>query len=474
MIGPFMTYRALLTGLAFGAFLAASPAVAQNRDNDVVIRQDGTDNSAVIDQSGLGNLAGSDDVPMFQTGIFNAIDIDQVGDGNTIGLTAPGLEQLGRQNTRDIHNEAVIEQRSNNNVVGSVVQRSLGSVVNGANRLTIRQTTGDGNAVNSVRQIQEDGEQSQTATIEQTGRGNLIDRVEQRSNDLGNDGENVITVKITGSRNGQLALSGFALRPQVADSSFLQEADTMDPSVYGNKIDFLVTGNDNRFGMRQGGRMNRMIGITVNGNDNQLGLRQDGTENDIQMDVIGGDGNEVGIDQIVTNTAVVDLIDDAGETSDDNRVHVFQQGRNTLEVTIEGDLNAVEFRQDYASGMGGENEALADILGHNNFADVTQEGSNLFDLTIAGDDNTSTGLSGAASLGGQRAGVFAQRGIGNDMGIEVRGNANATAATQTGDRNFAVAMVMGNVNQAAILQDGDDNIARLRQNGTGNIAGIYQ
>ena len=276
-------------------------------DNDAVVDQVGTDNEARIEQVGSFNRAGSDEEPLFQDGIFNDLDIFQQGNNNSVGLTDPGLSQTGRQNTDQTFNKILIEQTSDANTVGSISQTSEGSVVNGANTLTIRQGGGGNNLVEVVRQTQQDGEAAQFATVEQTGSFNRIALIDQLANSNAFDEDNVITVRMTGVRNGQNGLSDYAAQPSVTDSSIVQEGGNGDGRSNGNRVDILFTGDDNRFGIRQGGRMNDVGFITVNGDANQLGLRQDGTENDISIAPIEGDDNNIGIDQLGTNIAQVSL-----------------------------------------------------------------------------------------------------------------------------------------------------------------------
>ncbi|QUJ77780.1 hypothetical protein KDD17_07510 [Sulfitobacter albidus] len=453
------------------AFAATSAQAQSNRDNDVLINQIGSDNSAIITQAGIRNLAGSDADPMLQDGIYNALTISQTGTDNTIGLTLPGILQIGRRNTPGIFNTIDLLQNSDENAVGSIEQISEGSVVNGANALTVIQQNGDRNLLRAVRQVQESGEAAQRASVTMTGADNIIDRVEQRSNDTGREGPNEIDVNILGSNNGRLALSGFAAEPSLADSSIVQEADTVDPGIYGNKIILDIIGDDNRFGLRQGGRMNDMGRLVLNGNRNQIGFRQDGTENNIQMAVVEGDDNEIGIDQIVTNIAQVDLIG----LSNANRIYAFQQGTNMLEVRIEGDTNTLRTRQDYLSGTGGDNDATVTMTGNLNFADLEQLGDNVFSLAIAGDRNNAGGpFSGAAASGALTPGVFSQIGAGNVFSGVVTGSDNLMAAAQTGNANTITALVAGDSNQAAFVQMGNANIAFLDQNGSGNVAGVYQ
>ncbi|MEQ6249440.1 hypothetical protein ABMC89_11175 [Sulfitobacter sp. HNIBRBA3233] len=473
-----MSYRSIALSAVAGLVLASAAQAQSNRENDVLIDQIGTDNSAIINQTGQRNLAGSIVQPMVQDGIFNSLDITQTGLDNQIGRIGRGLFQFGRRNTSVIFNEITIIQDSDLNILGSVVQRSRGAVTNGANTLSITQQGGNRNRINAVRQIQEAGEQGQRATVVMTGRRNLIAWVEQLSNDTGIDDSNEIDVTIVGSNNGRLSLSGFAAEPSLLDSSIVQEGDTVDTQVHGNKINLLIVGDDNRFGLRQGGRKNSMGLLTINGDENQIGLRQDGTENNIQMSVIEGDGNEVGIDQIVTNTASVNLIG----FSNDNRIYAFQQGTNEVTATVEGNRNTLRNVQDYLSGQGGNNLATMDVFGNLNFADLEQLGGgigafgdNIFSLEIIGDRNNAGGpLLGAASRGGLTPGFFRQSGSGNEMAFTVAGSDNLFAAAQTGDANALTAVISGEANQAAVVQIGSYNVASLIQSGSGNNAGIYQ
>ena len=263
-----------MVALLASLVVATAGHAQSNRDNDVLIDQIGTDNSAIITQQGQVNLAGSDTQPMVQDGIFNALTIFQRGLNNTVGLTYPGVFQFGQLNTTTTFNQITLSQDSDDNKIRSIYQVSLGSIVNGANTLTITQETGGRNLINSVRQIQESGQAAQRATVVQTGRDNIIDRVEQRANDTGLYGPNEIDVNILGSNNGRVGLSGFAGVPIVSDSSILQEADTVDPGIYGNKVFLDIIGDDNRFGIRQGGRKNDVGRLAINGDQNQLGLRQ--------------------------------------------------------------------------------------------------------------------------------------------------------------------------------------------------------
>lgn len=458
--------------LACALLLCASSGFAQgNFKNEAVIDQIGTDNRALIDQIGRGNRAGSDSMPMQQEGIFNTRDITQQGRNNAVGLEGPGLRQYGLLNDRTLFNTIFILQKSDGNSVGSVFQESRGSNANGVNELSVTQETADRNRVGSVIQIQEAGQAAQSAEIVQSGVRNSITRIEQYSNDSGVEGPNEIDVLISGTNNGGRTLEGFALRPSLSDSAIVQEADgTVDVSVHGNQIGLTIFGDENRFGLRQGGRMNVIGPVFIEGDMNQLGLRQDGTSNRIWMAVVLGDRNEIGVDQLVSNTATVDLIGH----SDDNRIYAFQQGDNTLLARIDGDENTLVTVQDYDARAGYRKQAEIAISGSRNLVDLEQLGANMFDLLLDGSGNNMGTLFGDADHELLTAGYFRQKGAGNSMKLTVAGGDNQMGAKQAGLSNSIQARVRGEANQTAFVQLGDANRAVARQNGQNNSAGVFQ
>ncbi|WP_102108657.1 hypothetical protein [Oceaniglobus roseus] len=461
------------TSLACIALALAAPslALAQSNDSSVFIGQDGRDNAAAIAQNGDTNQAGSDAVPMRQQGLYNDISILQSGLSNSIGLTAPGVFQLGEFTTATTHNSIDIEQRTNDNVVGSVVQRALGAVPHGANALVVRQAIGEANVLNSVNQTQEAGEARQEAMVEQFGLRNVVDRVEQFANSVDRLEQNYIRITMEGNFNGRLSLEGYAAIPDTADSSILQQAESEDSKANGNIADLLIYGDDNRFGIRQGGRLNTTGLLTLSGDANQIGLRQDGTENDISVAAIDGDGNNIGVDQYGTNVVTLDLIGQSGS----NGVLVRQQGTNRLSAQIEGNRNTITGDQDYDAGLGGQNEATVGVTGSDNAAHLAQRGSNLFVLGVTGDQNNAAGLlSPEARALGLEAGYFTQTGSGNAATMTVEGDRNLFATSQTGLANIFFLDVQGNDNEAALLQASSGNTASVRQRGSENVALIRQ
>lgn len=464
-------------GLVFGV----AQAVAQSTSgNDAAVDQIGRDNTAYIDQVGGFNRAGSDDRPLLQDGIFNDIEIIQQGLANSIGLSAPGLTQTGRSNTSLIFNRISIEQTSNNNTVGSVTQTLQGSVANGANTLLIEQDGDGSNTIETVRQTQQDGQAAQRATVVQEGRYNRVALIDQLANSNAFDEDNVITLRITGVRNGQVGLSGYAAIPDVINSGIIQQAGTGDIRSNGNRVDLLITGDDTRFGIRQAGRMNDVGFITIAGNSNQIGLRQDGTENDIVIgDPIEGDDNAIGIDQLGTNTVTLSLEaltrTPGTPQSDRNAIFIRQDGTNTVTFALEGDDNDFRIDQDFDGwGRGSSNTASVSVFGNQNIGRITQFGENDIVIEFTGDDNNRLAFGPNAALPGVTAGDFVQDGIANRAAITVRGDVNRIGTQQIGSDNAIVAVIMGKSNQAAIAQTGRANVAEMYQTGQGNSARIVQ
>lgn len=469
-----------MSGLVTGLVLVAGSAQAQaTSNNDAVVEQLGRDNSARIEQAGGLNRAGADGNPMIQDGIFNDLDILQNGFGNTIGLGASGLVQIGRENTVTIFNRIGIVQQADDNTIESVQQISRGSVVNGANSLTIRQA-GDGeHIVETARQEQLSGQAAQFADITQEGRGNRIALIDQFANSVAQNEPNRITVVMRGVGNGTEALTGYADIPVTSDNGLIQEGGTVDGRSNGNFIDLLIVGDGNGFGVRQAGRMNSVGFITISGNENQLGLRQDGTENDISLAPIEGNDNIIGVDQLGTNTARIDLdtiaAQPVGTRSDGNEILVTQFGTNTVTVRVAGDTNDFTVNQGFDGSLGGNNTAEILLNGDNNLGRLTQRGDNSFVLSVVGSDNNNVGgFTGDAATGMSIPGEFRQAGAGNDARISVTGEGNRFASRQNGTENTLSATVNGNANQFSLSQNGIGNIARILQSGHDNNVRVIQ
>lgn len=464
----------LATRLLSATALAILPASALYAADDNVahIDQIGADNAALIDQVGARNSVGLEDDAALQNGYYNALTVRQTGADNRVGTEGDGLEQNGQLASPSVHNIITIEQSSSENIVGEVLQSALGAIPGEANRLIVLQEGDKGNRVSVVYQIQENAMPGQIADITQSGEGNQIALLRQRSISSKQDGENTITARFSGDFNGLRALTGPALISGVPDAALIQDTGANGLGANGNQIDVAVTGGFNGFGIYQGGELNSVGLITITGDSNELGIRQDGYENDLTTSVISGDQNRIGIDQMGTNRAFLDLV---GQ-SDDNDILGIQIGTNDLRFYVEGDRNRVSAKQDYDSGMGGGNAAEFRVIGSDNVFDLLQEGTNTATFTVEGDFNNNSGaiLAGDAAIGGLVAGVIRQVGTGNAIEATITGDANLLAALQTGASNTFVAVISGKSNQAALVQDGTLNTAYLAQTGNGNIAGIIQ
>ncbi|OWU84475.1 hypothetical protein ATO6_12340 [Oceanicola sp. 22II-s10i] len=449
-------------------------AVLAADDNVAFIDQIGADNVAQIDQVGSLNQVGLEADAALQNGYYNQLSISQTGARNQIGTEGSGLEQNGELATPSVHNLIDVEQSSDENVVGEVIQSALGAIPGAANRLIIRQGGLNDNRITRVYQIQEDAMPGQVASVTQDGEGNVLALLQQRSIAAQQFQENRIVANFTGDFNGVYGLTGPALVTGVTSSALIQDTGYDGIGANGNEMDLAIQGNFNRFGIYQGGWMNSVGLLTIAGDGNELGVRQDGYENDLTMSTIFGDGNRVGIDQIGTNRAFVTII---GQ-SDENDLLGIQEGTNDLSFYVEGNFNNVTVEQGYNTGLGGDNEASVSITGSSNFFNLTQFGTNTAAITVVGDSNNNSGagLSGVAAIAGLTVGFLQQTGAGNDFSADITGSSNLVAAAQTGDGNIATLVVLGGGtnNQAAFLQGGSFNNAYVVQNGSGNIAGIIQ
>ncbi|ETX26583.1 hypothetical protein [Roseivivax isoporae] len=463
--------RQFLVAGSLALLVGGTPAPAQGIDeNLVVVDQAGADNRADITQSGFGNVAGLEALPILQDGFWNDLSIVQENANNRIATEGAGLLQEGRFTTRSIHNAISIEQRSNANVVGEVRQLSLGVVPNGANMLGIVQRGGDENRIDAVSQVQLGGQAPQQMELQQTGAGNRIVRAAQTSLTTDRTEANVIRVTLAGDRNGQGALLGVAALPALASSTLVQEGGSIDMRGNGNFAELIVTGDDTAFGIRQGGRLNSVGAVVVTGDLNAIGLRQDGDENDIVLAPVDGDLNEIGIDQIGTNYAEVTLLDRASG----NAVALRQQGGADGFVFVEGNDNRIAVEQDFLGGLGGDNTTSVQVTGAGNALEVQQAGRNRADVTVTGDANNSVGAFTAPGMPALAVGLVKQDGFDNVVQIGLTGNRNAVAAMQTGSLNLFDLVVTGDDNEALLLQSGSGNTARVGQTGIGNRASISQ
>src|SRR3569623_3161374 len=190
---------------AFCVLATASPllvsTVAFGSDNYLHIVQDGNTHSGLVVQSGLGNQAGNATLPVHQQGVFDALALTQSGDDNTIGLTGRGLVQDGTGSTDgSAANRATILQQSNVNSIGELVQTTLGTHASTGNFLTVNQLNGGSNTVGSIEQVQGSGASANVADFTQNGLSNWLQL--QSQNTTSGEGDNHVTLSITGDYNG--------------------------------------------------------------------------------------------------------------------------------------------------------------------------------------------------------------------------------------------------------------------------------
>lgn len=98
-------------------------------------------------------------------------------------------------------------------------------------------------------------------------------------------------------------------------------------------------------------------------------------------------------------------------------------------------------------------------------------------VAIVGDRNggpEGSSFTGIAGLNGLTPGQIIQRGFGNAVDIDVRGNDNLFAMSQIGNDNTVRGTIVGFGNQASISQAGNGNFASFSQNGMGNMISVRQ
>ena len=180
--------------LAGTTALTLSMTAASANENKAHLHQDGANNSALVTQSGNRNAAGADGLAMTQQGFLNQLTILQSGDRNKIGLEGGGIVQ---DNGYDIGTTFVIDitQSSNRNEVGAIKQYASGDASSGLRNSAVINQGGLGhNRVGSVYQERKSSGKNML-TVDQTGFGDRLETVYQRSNTGGNS-PNQINVTI--------------------------------------------------------------------------------------------------------------------------------------------------------------------------------------------------------------------------------------------------------------------------------------
>ena len=425
--------------LAGTTALTLSMTAASANENRAYLDQNGANNSALVTQSGHRNAAGADGLAMTQQGFLNQLTILQSGDRNKIGLEGGGIVQ---DNGYDIGTTFVIDitQSSNRNEVGAIKQFASGDASSGLrNSAVINQGGLGNNRVGSVYQERKSSGKNML-TVEQTGFGDRLETVYQRSN-TGENSPNQINVTMSGLGNGTVTagnrifdggLSGFAAGSG-AQASSLKQGD-LDQTSRGNKITLVVTGVSNDFGVTQNGRDNTVGTLNLGGVTNELGINQHGNNNTIGLAAVDGVSNNIGISQL-------------GDT-------------HNATVSVVGSFNQMGVLQSDTS-----NSATVLITGVNNGL-----APNLW-----GTANWSGSALEVASLNPMLdRGMLKQIGESNLASLTVTGNSNAFGVLQHGNSNTLTGVQDGSYNQAAVVQVGNANTTSFTQIGSGNTLGVSQ
>lgn len=514
--------RPLKYPLAAIVFLGLGESVAFADSNFLNIIQDGNTHHGLVVQTGLANQAGTDTLPVHQEGVFDDLTLTQSGNNNTIGLTGHGLVQNGTASLDgSAANSATIVQNSNGNVIGELVQTTLGTHPTTGNTLTVTEDYGLGggasgqNTIGSISQVQDNADSANFAVLTQTGAHNWLDRLSQHT--TSGEGANHVTLTVTGDYNGidsgTLAHAGslaiLARSVGAASAAIIQDADLSGGA--DNTIALTITGNYNQFGLTQLGTDNS-VGEEITGGGNSFGDYQSGHHNQLVAGGIAGDGNDLGISQTGNDNRISAVLN---WTSSDNEVGIGQAGdSNDADLSLQGDNGLVGVSQDgrghsaKITTIGDKNVVLAiqydpsrtASTGNSLTVSVTGDGNNGLN-GIAAASFTGDALAAAArafavprswviapdptllvsSLSGGLAlvpGLLVQLGEDNTMTIDVgsitKSNDNLFAAEQNGNGNLITASVNGSNNQFVVIQTGDDDIAAINQTGDHNMAVITQ
>jgi len=517
-------FRALVLAAAASPFLPPALAFADN--NFLNIIQDGDTHNGVVTQTGVGNQAGTTDLPVHQEGVFDDLILTQSGDNNNIGTATPGRGLL-QNGTASIDgsaaNAATIVQNSNGNHIGELVQTTLGTHPITGNTLAVTQDFGanggpsGNNTIGSIEQVQDNGQSANFAAIVQTGARNWLAGLSQRT--TSGDGDNRVTATFTGNDNGSApgnsrALNGVGplavlARSSGATASSILQGDDLSGGA-GNAIDLAVTGDYNQFGLTQLGTDNSVGGAIITGSSNSLGTYQSGDHNQITSGGIAGDSNDLGIRQVGSANLISAILN---WSSSDNSVGIGQFGQgNWANLALKGNGGIVGLSQNGANHL-----ATIQTVGNGNlvlaiqdYAGLNRSSGDALHVSIIGDGNNGLAGNSAQSFTGPALqvalaapdiprsllvapdagvlrpgsprglmpGVLLQWGEGNTITIEVgaarTSDNNLFAVLQKGNGGAVTAHVNGNSNQFVAVQQGNDDVAVINQDGNGNIAAIAQ
>lgn len=470
--------KLLLTSTAAVA-LGVTAAAADS--NNAYTSQSGTNNAALLQQTGANNTVGRGSDPATQSGTANDLDIIQSGDNNAIGAGEQGLNQdalgVGIAASADT-NIANIEQSSNFNRVVSVQQRYSGTTAP-ANNLNILQTGGDNNTVKYAWQLGV----GNTTTIEQSGTNNGVDTFQYGTGPTGssNGTGNTISVNISGdNNNGSNALTGDYSGSRTSLSaggppwSVGLRAATVTQRGNDNDASIDISGNDTAFGINQKGNSNDALGVVITGDENSFSSDQFGNFNTISLSTVSGFDNSIGFVQEGNSNMAM-----ANVGGDFNRARLKQTGNfNDTELWVDGNTNTA------ALDVTGDSNVL---YGQQRFGD-----NNTMTVNLYGDNNNNAGynfsgdaLSARDDANNATSLVFGkgrlwQHGSNNAITLDVGSvggdsDNNLFAVLQQGSDNAVNGSISGlGNNQAAVAQLGSNNATTFSQMGSFNNLGVTQ
>jgi len=322
---------------------------------------DAFDNTVEVTQSGLDNLAGSN-----QSGDMGSSTIMQAGTNNTIGITQEnqGIAVRSMNNTA----EATQETGTDGNLIDIVQsgQQNTGSAMqtNNVARSTINltqrkdnnmamltQSQGDQNVI-SVRQIPDNFDtQMNEVEISQAGSENEA-RLEQTGYN------NSFSLTQTGNEHTVQQNGGnpFALQSGNGNTAELTQSGNGDGAAGGHTINFNQSGTSNMAMIDQSGT-----------GDNTITLVQQDDNNDATLSQDEGSNNVIAVNQNPDNagtTGGMVMISQTGGS--DNEARLNQTGKeNELTLTQDGDGNLFRL-------SGGNNTAVQ--AGQDNTALLSQTG----------------------------------------------------------------------------------------------------
>lgn len=414
--------------VSMAALVLSAAAVQAGDDNNVYLTQDGTGNTASVNQSvgPGGNDFTSGGNPALQDGDNNVIQYSN----STINGDTPSnndlteLDQIGNMNWF-----VATDAGADNGTIGDIFEQGNG------NQILIARGEDDGSNVESVQII---------------GNSNVV-AIRQGLAWNGAGGGNEVTLAaITGSGNGNPALVSphWGVFPQYAAISIFQHGD--DNTISNASI----TGDSNSSHgtfyrvqrLEQVGDNNTGSATTLGSNGNRIWAFQTGNSNDFALNQ--------GLSTASTQN-FIDLI----QTGNGNDATVDQQGSF--------------------------NVADIDQIGNGNFIDVDQYNDN--NTVTANFDGNDNGVGSFTGVAAGVAGVITPGTVIQDAGTlggnlityDVFGNSNLFAFKQDGDGNtidgdVGTSIADASSNQVAVVQIGNGNTADFSQLGNGNNIGISQ